>query len=270
VRPVQKLNLTGFNGCDPFKIMEERQIITKLKGFRQIKPCDDWKDATKAYIVGFEQPREKLFSGGFSMPFGQLFNPAKLAPILIPTIIVVLAGAGIFAHFYLGSSEGMSGDKGIAGIQESSASYLVLAETKLEQLESPEDIKEVSDILEKVTDTISSEPKDSIERAKIVVLVANINKKVQELDSDEQGREDIEELKDKASTLTAVTTQVLEEDIESITGELVKNLIKMLGTRTLSEEQKELFKEAKLDYDNQEFGKALEKILLLSNNNEDN
>jgi hypothetical protein len=250
--------------------MEERQIIATLKELREVKPSDDWKEATRAYIVGFEHSREKVFSGGFSMPFGQLFNQAKFVPALIPILIVVLAGAGIFAHFYLGSPEGTPGDTGVAGIQESSATYLVLAETKLEQIEGPEDIKEVTEILAKAADTISSEPSDPAERAKIVASVANINKKVQELDLDEEGMKGIENLKDKASTLTAVTAHVLEENIKSITEELVESLIEMLETRTLSEEQEELFKEAKSDYNNQEFGKALEKILLLSDNNETN
>jgi len=250
--------------------MEERQIISKLKELREVKPGNDWKEATRAYIVGIEHSQEKVFLGGFSLPFRHLlnqFNPVKLAPAFISAIIVVLVGAGIFSYFYIGSPEGVPGGTGVAGIQENSATYLVLAETKLEQIKSPEDVKQVTEMLEKAADIISSEAKDPSERAKIVESVTNINRKVQELDSDDEGAEEIANLKDKASTLTAVTAHAVEENIGNITEDLVKNLIQMMKTRNLSDEQEELFKEAKLDYNNQEFEKALEKILLLSNSN---
>lgn len=255
--------------------MEKSQIITKLKGLRQIKPAQEWQEDTKSFILGPIQPQEKVFSGDFLLSFGRLFNPSKLAPALIPSIIVVLAGAGIFAHFYFSSPEDPNRETGgteITETQEASAVYLALAETKLKQLESAGDIKKVADILEKAADTISFEPKNSAEMAKIVELVTNINKKVQEIDLEEESREqerkEIGDLKAQASVLTSVTAQVLEEDIRNITKELVENLIEMIKTRTLSHEQEELFEQAKTNYNKENYQQALEKILFLTSRNE--
>jgi hypothetical protein len=237
--------------------MEEKQIITQLKGLKQVKPAQEWKEDTKSYILGTIQPQEKIFSGVFSMPF---FKMPRLQPaMIIPALMIAFVGAGIFAHFYLGSSE----DIAKAPYESQAATYLVLAETRLAQIQNPEDIKAVSEMLGKATDSLSSLPKDPIETAKVVESLAKINKKVEELD--QENTEGIEELKEKASVLTVKTAEVLEENIKDTTAELVENLIKSLKTKSLTEEQEELFKEIKLDYNNGDYKQSLEKILLLTN-----
>jgi len=238
--------------------MEEKQIITQLKGLKQIKPEQGWKKDTKSYVLGEIQPQEKIFSGVFSMFSMSSFNMPRLQPaMIIPAILVVFVGIGIFIQVYLGSPENIAE----VPYQSQASTYLVLAETRLAQIQNLEDMKAVSEMLGKATDSLSSLPKDPVETAKVVESLAKINKKVEELD--DENTEGIEELKEKASVLTVKTTAVLEGNIKDITIELVESSIKSLRTSSLTEEQEELFKEIELDYNNGDYNQAWEKILEL-------
>ena len=240
--------------------MEEKQIITQLKGLKQIKPGQGWKQDTKSYILGEVQPQEKIFSRVFSMFSMPSFKMPKLqSAMIIPVILVVFVGIGIFTQIYLGSPENVVEKP----YQSEASTYLVLAETRLAQIQNLEDMKAVSEMLGKATDSLSSLPKDPVETAKVVESLAKINKKVKELD--DKNTEGIEELKKKASVLTVKTTQVLEENIKDTTAELVEGLIKSLSTSSLTEEQEELFREIELDYNNENYEQAWEKILILTN-----
>jgi len=235
--------------------MEEKQIITQLKGLKQIKPNQDWKEDTRSYILGEIQPQEKIFSGIFSMPS---FNMSKLQPaMIISAIMVVFVGIGIFTHIYLGSSEKIAE----APYESQAATYLVLAEARLAQIENLEDIKAVSEMLGKAADTVSSASKDPVEAAKIVKSVTKIKGQIEGLG--EENVEGIGELIRNFELLTSVTSVALEDEIDSTTAELVGVLIKGLNTSSLTEEQEELFKEIKLDYNNKNYDQALEKLLML-------
>jgi len=240
--------------------MKEKQIISQLKGLKQIKPEQGWKQDTKSYVLGEIQPQEKIFSGVFSMFSMPSFNMPRLQPaMIIPVIMVVFVGIGIFTHIYLGPSEKIAE----APYKSQASTYLVLAETRLAQVQNLEDMKAVSEILGKATDSLSSLPKDPVETAKVVESLAKINKKVEELDN--ENTEGIEELKEKASVLTVKTTEFLEENIKDTTIELVESFMESLRTSSLTEEQEELFKEIELDYNNENYEQAWEKILILTN-----
>jgi hypothetical protein len=235
--------------------MEEKQIIAQLKEIREIKPGQEWTKDTKSYVLGTIQPQEKIFSGVFSMPF---FKMPKLQPaMIIPVLMIIFVGAGIFAHFYLGSSE----DIAKVPYESQAATYLVLAETRLAQVQNLEDMKAVSEMLGKATDSLSSLAKDPVETAKIVKSVTNIKEQIEELD--EENTEGVGELMENFEILASATSAALEADIKSTTAELVKNLIKSLETSSLTDGQEELFKEIKLDYNNENYKQALEKLLML-------
>ncbi|MEA3453059.1 MAG: hypothetical protein U9Q96_01850 [Patescibacteria group bacterium] len=237
--------------------MEEKQIISQLKGLKQITPDNRWKEDAKSHILGTIQPRESIFSGVFSMPS---FKMPHLQPAMIlPVLMVLFVGAGIFTHFYLGSSEEVVE----APYKSEVATYLVLAETRLAKVQNLEDMEAISEMLSKATDSLPDLSKDPVETAKVVESLANINKKVEELG--EENMEGIEELTEKASVLTAKTTEVLEDNIKNTTIELVESLIKSLEKTSLTEKQEELFKEIKLDYNNENYEQAWEKILTLTN-----
>jgi len=55
--------------------MEEKEIIAKLRGLRELKPSEEWVNLTKSEILGAEQPREKLFSGDFLLLNNVYFCP---------------------------------------------------------------------------------------------------------------------------------------------------------------------------------------------------
>jgi len=239
--------------------MEEKQIIAQLKGLRQNKPDQEWMESTKSYILGPVRPHEKVFSGGFLIPF----KMPKLQPIMIaPLLIVLLVGVGIFSYSYFNTPE-QGGDITETPYETSAAAYLVLAETKLGQIENSEDIKEVSEMLGKAVDSMASMPKDPVETAKMVASLTNINKKEKELaDGNTEG---VEEIQAKTDVLASKIAEILEENIKDIIAELAELGIKDLETRTLTEEQEEMFKEIKFDYEEGNYEQAWEKILELQN-----
>jgi len=174
----------------------------------------------------------------------------------------------IFAHFYLNS---LPSETAKIPSKASAATYLVLAETKLSQLQTPEkinpsDLKEVVEILDRAADSISSMPKNPAATAEVVEGVAGIKKQVQKLAENKQTA-GVEEIKAKTSVLASKVSEKLKENIQDTTAEYVKSLIKMLKTRSLTDEQQELFKKAEADYNNGNYEQALEEILKLTNNN---
>jgi hypothetical protein len=239
--------------------MENKQIIAQLRVLKGIKPSKEWSEGTKSFILD-NYTQETAPSRGFLFSF----RPARLAPIAIPAFILMIVGAGVTAHFYL---QTVNGNKvAISPTEDTPATYLVLAQTKLNSLEKPGDIKEVADMLEKATNGMPSVSKDPAETAKIVESLAIINKKVQELSASGENAEQVAELKDRASTLTTKTAETLESNIQDTTKGLVKNLIEITETKTLTDEQLEIFGQAKTDYNGGNFSAALEKMLALSEN----
>ncbi len=241
--------------------MENKQIIAQLKALKRISPDKQWVENTKSFILDSFQPEETAPRRGFLFSF----QPARLAPIAIPAFMIMLVAAGITAHFYLQALNG--GKVAVIPTENTSATYLVLAQTKLDSLEKPGDIKEVTDMLDKAASGMQSASKDPKETAKIVASVADINKKVEALGANQGNAEEIAELKDKASVLSSKTAEAIKENIQNTTKDLVKNLIDAKDSQTLSEEQAELFSQAKTEYKNGNFSAALEKILMLTNTN---
>jgi len=239
--------------------MDNKQIIAQLRALKGISPDKEWGESTKSFILSNFPPEQTAPSRGFLF----FFQPARLVPIAIPAFIVMFAAIGVTAHFYLQAVN--SNKAAIVPTESTSATYLVLAQTKLNNLEKPEDIKEVADILDKATSAMPSTSKDPAETAKIVESVASINKKIGELGANEENAEEMAELKDSASILASKTAEALEENIQNTTKELVKNLIDITESQSLTDEQTELFKEAKADYNNENYNQALEKILMLTN-----
>lgn len=239
--------------------MENKQIIAQLKGLRGIKPGREWVGSTKSFVLDNYNIQEMSPSRGFLFSF----QPARLIPIVIPAFVLMIVGAGITALFYLQTID--NNKTATLPTENTTATYLVLAQTKLDNLQKPEDIKEVVSMLEKATNGISSASKNPTETAKIVESMTMINKKVEELSASGENAEQIAELKDKASTLTTKTAETLENNIQDTTKELVKNLIEVTGAKTLTDKQLEIFNQAKIDYNNGNFSAALEKMLTLSN-----
>jgi len=221
--------------------MDNKELAKKIRSLKSITPDNDWVLATKDFIL---EPEYTLVKArGFSF---------RLQPALaIPILMFVIVGSGIGLHLTLNNSNSIE-------LAESRATtYLAMAEEKLAQNIDDEGIKEVGDMLDKAVDKLAKSPKNPTESAEIVEHISSINKKVEELE--------IEELKEKTQVLTAVASESIETGIENTTQALVENLIKVLEIQELSEEQAELFTQAKIDYNNKNYNKALETILMLTN-----
>lgn len=231
--------------------MEERQIIKNLQALKAIKPANDWKNGLKSELFGAEPPQENVFSRGFLPSFN-----FKLAPVaVILAAIVLVSGCLLFIQ-----------GKSPEVVQETQSpkpeSYLVLIETKLDDIKSSEDIAEVTDMMKKAEKEIEKSADNLKETAITAQKVADISKKVDELE--EQLGENAKDLADSADILASKTAEVLEQGIENTSQQIrtmVSNLIAEYEAKSLSNPQKDLLQQAKEYYNNQQFELALETIL---------
>lgn len=211
-------------------------ILKDLSALKNIKPDKDWVLSTKAFILEPEYTLEKSRSFSF-----------RLQPALaIPVLMFIIIGSGVGIHLTLQKPE----------LSYNSSTYLAMVEERLVSSMADEAIQEVGVMLDKATDKLSK-TNDPAESAVIVEQISNINKKVAELE--------IEELMEKAQVLTSVASQTIENKIENTTQALVENLIKVLEIQELTGEDQELFTQAKIDYNSKNYNKALETILMLTN-----
>ncbi len=253
--------------------MKEDQIINQLKGLNQIKPNSIWRKDTISYILDFDQPQEKEFSRGFLpfFDFGSIVRGRKLAPAFISLTIAVIVGSGFLIYPYIKNSSNDSSTPTALnsnidnGQGNDSTDYLVLATTKLNTIEDSKDVAAVVSMLDKAGDKISTISKDPTATAEAVKSVAIINKKIENIEKDKNSnvsQEGIKQLKESSQTLTSLTSKVLEDKINSTTAELIKTYEDV----SLPPEQETLFQQAKEDYNNKNFEKALEEILQIQDN----
>ena len=64
--------------------------------------------------------------------------------------------------------------------------------------------------------------------------------------------------------MASVAGDNIEDKMDDVTKALVENYIKFFTIRDLSEESQELFTQAKIDYNDKNYNKALETILMLA------
>lgn len=230
--------------------MEERQIIKNLQALKAIEPKNDWKNTLKDELFGTGIPQENIFSRGFLPAF-------RLAPI-----VVLLAVAVLISGLLLFIQEETPEVVVQYTQQPEPESYLVLIETKLNDIKSAEDIAEVTDMMKKAEKEIEKSVDNPRTTAETAQKVANISKKVDELEK--QLGEDAKGLADSADVLASKTAEALEQGIENTNQQIktmVSNLITEYEAKSLSNPQQELLQKAKEYYNNQQFELALETIL---------
>jgi len=213
-------------------------IEKQLKTLKSIKPDNDWILSTKAFILEPEHVLARPRNFSFRL------QPA----LVIPLLMVIIAGSGFGLHLTLQNRNTV--------ITYQPATYLAMIEEKLGQTIDNEEIVEIGDMLDKAVNKITQTDNAS-ESAVIVEHISSINKKVEELE--------IPELQEKTQVLTSMASETIENKIENTTQALVENLIKMLQIQELDQDQEELFMQAKTDYNNKNYNKALETILMLTN-----
>ena len=221
--------------------MHNKELSKNLGALKSIRPDNDWVLSTKAFILEPEHTFEKNISRGF------LF---RLQPALaIPILVFVIVGSSFGLHLTV---QNMNSE-----IAYKPATYLAMVEEKLNQVINTEEIAEISDMLDKATDKLAAATQDPAQTAVIVEHISTINRRVDELE--------IPELQEKTAVLTSIASESIGNEIENTTQALVENLIRMLETRELSDRQTELFTQANIDYNNKNYNKALETILMLTN-----
>jgi len=232
--------------------MEDKQIFNNLKGLREIKPENAWKQGLKSQLFDMEDSQKTVFSRGF-LHFNFNLKGLNFAPALIPIAVVSIVLVGVLLSVNLNQGPGKTAEQ---------ANYLVLLETRLDNINTAEDMQGLASMFEQASDSISDTEQTPEERANVAKVVTNINKKVEQLEKD--FGEQTKDLKDSAQVLTVKASEALGQDIENVQEELVSNLIKSYELRTLSNPQLELLNQAKEYYNNEQFELAFEAILRIS------
>jgi len=236
--------------------MTETEIITSIRGLKEIKPDQEWVFLSKSRILGVETANT-----GFRFPDYFRFLTYKPA----------LAAAACFA-FIIGTvamaKDSLPGDFlfPVKRIVERSQEALVpkdkLANYQFEQ--TTKRFNELTTVTEKKQtrniDSAVSELKASLSQsAKNIKISDNTNKK----DIVNEAKKLVEQ-KDKAEKALGV---VINDDgeLENAIKTLVDREIEDLDGRTMTDAQAQLLESAKQDVEEGNYGKALDGIWLISN-----
>ena len=218
--------------------MTEKELISKIKALKSIQPEKDWVLMTKTQILGGRQ-RPALFNWFTSRAF-----------LMVSALTIVLIG-GIF--FYNNSvitpkisPKTVSVDpatlEAITTGLRTVESDIVRATANLEKVKTPTKVLEVKD-------TVSS----ALENGERIVTVA---KKLTEEPKDKKPPEVLTAISGVESAL-----ENMEETYFEKQKDMAERLIKELEEKSLTEEQKALFKEAKDYYNEGNFSEALMKAI---------
>ena len=232
-------------------MMEEKELIGKIRGLRQIRPNRDWVSLTKSQILG----EEKKYTSLFLFPF------LKLKPVYAGLIVVFIL-VGLFGV----SQNSLPGDPlySIKKITERAQTVFVaeedlprvqleLADKRLEELARVAQENRVKNLSSAINETKAS--------------ISEANKNLAKASSPAEVKKIVDEIEEKAQVINQTLGVAFgEEEI----GELRQNsdklyaeyLISDLETRTLTEEQQEILEEAKELYEAGDYSGALGKILI--------
>lgn len=231
--------------------MTEKQLISNIRGLKQIKPKQNWVLLTKNQILSGNQrqpefTRDISFRSVFSKVFNVFFQ-RKLAYAL--ATILLMAGVLSFMNlmFFNGSTE----------IQEQVPSSVAVIKSSVEEFKAksqnlvdvaknkPQDfalaVKEVKKAAESLTEAIEKEP----ELAKEIAL----------------------DIKDNGVLLSIVSEAEVEQASETLYKTIVDQIIGDVKPDSLTDEKRAEFDKLKESYEKGDYSGsvALEKILLIIN-----
>ena len=237
--------------------MTEKELIGKIRELRQIQPRKDWVSLTKIQILGEESKRSLA-------PFGEVFSRFFFG--YKPAFAIVLSVFILFGVFSFAQNS-LPGDilYSIKKISERSQAVFVskeelpkynleIANKRLDELTEIAQTNQVK----KLASAISEFQVNMSEAAKSLAEVkggADVEKIVAQTKKLEENKQKVEEV---------LATKIETEKFDNALSQLVEREIKDLESRTLTEEQKLLFEEAKADFSAGNYSQALEKILILS------
>ena len=232
-------------------MMEEKELIGKIRGLRQIKPNRDWVSLTKSQILGEEKKYTSLF----------LFPVLKLRPVYAGLIaVLILFGLLGFAQ------NSLPGDPlySIKKITERAQTVFVaeedlprvqleLADKRLEELARVAQENRVKNLSSAINETKAS--------------ISEANKNLAKASSPAEVKKIVDEIEEKAQVINQTLGVAFgEEEI----GELRQNsdklyaeyLISDLETRTLTEEKAKILEEMEKLFEEGKYSEALEFYLI--------
>lgn len=235
--------------------MEDNQLIAKIKQLKQIKPKEKWALLAKNQILGQEQELPEPVLKTELTSFFAFFRKPAFAFTAAITLVMLLIGA-IAGFFYLGEGEQP------AEIVKTPAELEQLAEAEqaqaivlaLEQVQS--EIVQATEFLKKI-----EEPQKILEARNVVVpTIEAVREVIVEAEKLEPGIEDQE------NQILAVKTDIdkLENTLDEMTAIQASRLIQYWETRTLTEIQKQVLEQAKMDYQNGYYNIALINAIFVS------
>ena len=234
--------------------MEEKELIVKLRELRQIKPSQDWAILAKNRILGQEEKYENPAAIVLSI-FRIIFAKPAYAGLAVVFIFIGLFGAFTFAQ------NSLPGDRlySIKKITEKAQAVFVsetdkpefslnLANKRLEELARIAGANRVRNLPLAIAETQTS--------------ISEANKNLAKASNPVEIKKIVDKIEEKAQlisqTLGVAFGEVeLEELIQTSDKLYVEDLISVLETSTLTEEQKEIFSQIKELTEEEKYSEAL-------------
>lgn len=240
--------------------MTEKQLISKIRELREIKPREDWVVFNKSRILEKEEKglTFSLFSfikelkKGERFVWGHRYAFASLVAVMVLFGIFGFAENSVPGDFlYSLKKIGEKSQTVFVSAGEQPRWNLGLANKRLAELA-------------KVVENNSSEklaPAISEFQASVAEIAKSLADKTPGKEILAEIRK-LEENKEKVEALGVVIGQ--SEELENALAQMVEREIKELENRTLNGEQEEALNSVKEDYQAGNYSQALEKILILS------
>lgn len=260
--------------------MEDKELLKTVSILKEIKPSQEWLLLTKQRILGIEA-KEQTFSVFALLSYPSLFrisNPSffrifnlsylkKPAFVVASLVLVLLGGTAIQARnsvpgdpLYVLKAAAENIQYVFSSSEEKQALRITMAQRRLEDLKkvmNSNDTQKLSFAIREFQQTanlasddfaklVDKEPARALQASRGIVQLQKDTSQVEKI-------------------LGTIVEQKEEGRFENAVRTLIENEIADLETRTLREEQQELFLEAKDAFSQGDYQTALERIWALSN-----
>jgi hypothetical protein len=241
--------------------MNEKELIKKIQGLREIKPAKEWVFLAKGSILNQGFRRAVPTESGIGRIFG-LFPRYRL--VLAPALAIFLL-IGVFGL----SQSALPGDilYSVKKLTERGQAIFVSDTNKSEyqlgqankRLEDLNKIAEQNQV-EKIAPAIDEFQKTLSQATQNLKESPKLNKEI--LDQANKIVENKERIEESLGVQVGVGET---EELENVLKELIGQEIEDLGNRTLTDEQANLLEGAKENFEAGNFSQALEEIWQISN-----
>jgi hypothetical protein len=231
----------------------EREVIEKIKVLKQIKPEKNWVFLTKEKILRKEATLFPFLKPAFVTLSVTKRTLSVSAGLLFILILFGLSFTSLPGEpFYLIKKIIERGQTVFVPEEEKPKLELELANKRLEELSKiaeKNDVKKLAPAINEAKEGVAQATKNLVKSKKVD---REIVKKTLEL------------VKKKQEVEKVLGTKITEEGTEDPTKLVAKYLIEDFENRTLTEDQKQILEKAKGYFDNGDFAKVLELLLLIN------